>query len=88
VVEATPALFERIPRGLFGPLGDPYAELYWELLATLYRCESSGTVPLEHQPETKLNVSWRSQRGRDDSCLRVTDCRVRQIELWVVEYIE
>jgi hypothetical protein len=39
VVEATPALFERIPRGLFGPLGDPYAELHWELLATLYRCE-------------------------------------------------
>lgn len=29
-------LFERIPRGLFGPLGDPYAELYWDLLANLY----------------------------------------------------
>jgi hypothetical protein len=39
VVEATPALFERIPRGLFGPLGDTYAELYWDLLATLYMCE-------------------------------------------------
>jgi hypothetical protein len=29
-------LFERVPRGLFGPLGDPHAELYWELLANLY----------------------------------------------------
>src|SRR5436189_5584865 len=37
--ELTPALFERVPRGLFGPLGDPYAELYWELLAELYRHE-------------------------------------------------
>ena len=31
--EHPPALFERVPRGLFGPLGDLYAELYWELLA-------------------------------------------------------
>jgi hypothetical protein len=30
VIGPTPGLFERIPRGLFGPLGDPYAELYWE----------------------------------------------------------
>jgi hypothetical protein len=37
--DRTPALFERVPRGLFGPLGDPYAELYWELLAELYRHE-------------------------------------------------
>lgn len=34
-----PKLFDRVPRGLFGPLGDPYAEFYWELLATLYQCE-------------------------------------------------
>jgi hypothetical protein len=34
-----PPLFERVPRGLFGPLGDPYAELYWEVLAELYRHE-------------------------------------------------
>src|SRR6267142_40513 len=34
--EHAPALFERVPRGLFGPLGDLYAELYWELLAELY----------------------------------------------------
>jgi Wadjet anti plasmid transformation system JetA-like protein len=39
VAEALPKLFERVPRGLFGPLGDRYAELYWELLGTLYRCE-------------------------------------------------
>ncbi len=39
VAEALPKLFERVPRTLFGPLGDRYAELYWELLATLYRCE-------------------------------------------------
>jgi len=32
-------LFERVPRGLFGPLGDPYAELYWGLLASLYQHE-------------------------------------------------
>lgn len=37
--ERTPSLFERVPRGLFGPLGDPYAELYWEVLAELYRHE-------------------------------------------------
>src|SRR5438132_1728155 len=39
VIGPTPGLFERIPRGLFGPLGDPYAELYWELLAALYQHE-------------------------------------------------
>ncbi len=39
VATPAPSLFERIPRGLFGPLGDPYAELYWELLATLYTSE-------------------------------------------------
>src|SRR6266852_6190713 len=37
--EHPPALFERVPRGLFGPLGDLYAELYWDLLAELYRHE-------------------------------------------------
>lgn len=34
-----PKLFGRVPRGLFGPLGDPYAELYWDLLANLYQYE-------------------------------------------------
>ena len=37
--ESVPNLFDRVPRGLFGPLGDPYAELYWELLACLYEHE-------------------------------------------------
>ncbi len=32
-------LFQRVPRGLFGPLGDLYAELYWEVLSNLYQCE-------------------------------------------------
>lgn len=34
-----PKLFERVPRGLFGPLGDPSADLYWDLLAGLYQHE-------------------------------------------------
>ena len=37
--ESTAGLFERVPRNLFGPLGDRYAELYWDLLARLYRSE-------------------------------------------------
>ena len=37
--DGPPRLFDRIPRGLFGPLGDPYAELYWEVLASLYQHE-------------------------------------------------
>jgi len=28
-----------VPRGLFGPLGNPHAELYWATLAELYRHE-------------------------------------------------
>jgi hypothetical protein len=39
VPDTAPKLFERVPRGLFGPLGDPYAELYWELLSALYQQE-------------------------------------------------
>ena len=37
--DLTPKLFDRAPRTLFGPLGDGYAELYWEVLATLYAFE-------------------------------------------------
>lgn len=33
------SLFKQIPRGLFGPLGDRHAELYWDLLIGLYECE-------------------------------------------------
>jgi hypothetical protein len=36
---STPKLFDRVPSRLFGPLGDRYAELYWELLASLYQRE-------------------------------------------------
>jgi hypothetical protein len=39
VHEGSPKLFDRVPRGFFGPLGDPYAELYWDLLASLYQHE-------------------------------------------------
>jgi Wadjet anti plasmid transformation system JetA-like protein len=38
-VTAPARLFDRLPRGLFGPLGDPYAEIYWSVLAGIYRHE-------------------------------------------------
>jgi len=56
VIGSTPGLFERIPRGLFGPLGDPYAELYWELLSTLYTCE------FEREPPVRNVISTTSLR--------------------------
>src|SRR5262245_53489038 len=37
--DSIPKLFDRAPRTLFGPLGDLYAELYWEVLAVLYAFE-------------------------------------------------
>ena len=64
--ELTPALFERVPRGLFGPLGDPYAELYWELLAELYR----------HEFEREPFVVVRS------TALDVADAVIRASRLW------
>ena len=39
MLDPAPKLFDRVPRGLFGPLGDPYSELYWEFLANLYQQE-------------------------------------------------
>src|SRR2546426_5051236 len=62
VHEDIPRLFERVPRGLFGPLGDPYAEIYWELLASLYQHE------FEHEPfvvlrSVALEVAERVIRG-------------------------
>jgi hypothetical protein len=48
MLEISPKLFDRVPRGLFGPLGDPYAELYWDLLASLYQHE------FEREPFTVL----------------------------------
>src|SRR5439155_21696633 len=64
--ERTPALFERVPRGLFGPLGDPYAELYWELLAELYR----------HEFEREPVVVVRS------TALDVAEAVIRASRLW------
>jgi len=62
VHDDVPRLFERVPRGLFGPLGDPYAEIYWELLASLYQHE------FEHEPfvvlrSVALEVAERVIRG-------------------------
>jgi hypothetical protein len=70
VPEPTPALFERVPRGLFGPLGDPYAELYWEILAELYRHEFEREPFVVTRPtaidvgETSIRNSrfWRERR--------------------------
>lgn len=45
------SLFKRVPRALFGPLGDRHAELYWELLVGLYECE------FEHAPFVVLRQS-------------------------------
>ncbi|MBK6688182.1 MAG: hypothetical protein IPG45_27150 [Deltaproteobacteria bacterium] len=36
---AVPDLFARVPTGLFAPLGDPHAALYWALLGTYYQHE-------------------------------------------------
>src|SRR5438093_418536 len=66
MAELTPALFERVPRGLFGPLGDPYAELYWELLAELYR----------HEFEREPFVVVRS------TALDVAEAVIRASRLW------
>lgn len=60
--ENTPALFERVPRGLFGPLGDLYAELYWELLAELYRHEFEREPFVVVRP-TALDVAEAVIRG-------------------------
>jgi hypothetical protein len=66
VIGPTPGLFERIPRGLFGPLGDPYAELYWELLATLYTCE------FEREPFTVLRTV----------AIEIAENAIRSSSLW------
>jgi hypothetical protein len=68
--EPTPQLFERVPRGIFGPLGDPYAELYWQVLAELYRQEFEREPFVVTRPtavdvaETSIHNSrlWRERR--------------------------
>ncbi len=64
--ENVPKLFDRVPRGLFGPLGDPYAELYWELLASLYRYE------FEREPFLVLRAV----------ALEVAERVIRESRLW------
>lgn len=39
MLQPTPKLFDIVPRALFTPLGDRYAELYWAVLARLYQHE-------------------------------------------------
>jgi hypothetical protein len=60
--ERAPSLFERVPRGLFAPLGDPYAELYWELLAELYRLEFEREPFVVTRP-TAIDVAEASIRS-------------------------
>src|SRR5579863_1211243 len=72
MAEALPKLFERVPRGLFGPLGDRYAELYWELLATLYRCE------FEREPFVVLRLV----------ALEIAEQAIRNSTLWATRRAE
>jgi hypothetical protein len=81
VLDPLPRLFERVPRGLFGPLGDPYAELYWELLATLYRCEferepflvlRSIAIEIAEQAIRTSNL-WATRRGELEAFAREED---------------
>ena len=62
MLEHPPALFERVPRGLFGPLGDLYAELYWDLLAELYRHEFERE-PFVVVRSTALDIADAAIRG-------------------------
>jgi len=62
-----PQLFERVPQGLFGPLGDPYAELYWGVLASLYQHE------FEREPLLVLRAV----------VLELTEQVIRGSQLWV-----
>ncbi len=39
MTDPIPALFDRLPAGLFGPLGSPLAPLYWSVLARFYQLE-------------------------------------------------
>src|SRR5215469_15585008 len=78
VLDPLPRLFERVPRGLFGPLGDPYAELYWELLATLYIREferepflvvRSVAIETAEQAIRTSNL-WATRRGELEALAR------------------
>jgi hypothetical protein len=62
VQEGAPKLFDRVPRGLFGPLGDPYADLYWDLLASLY-CHEFEREPFVVVRAVALEVAEKVIRG-------------------------
>lgn len=64
--EGAPRLFERVPRGLFGPLGDSYAELYWAVLATLFAHE------FEREPFVVLRAVG----------LEIAEREIRESPLW------
>jgi len=67
VLENAPKLFDRVPRGLFGPLGGAHAELYWELLASLYQHE------FEREP---FNVA-------KPVALEIAERVIRDSRLWI-----
>ncbi|MCC7385221.1 MAG: hypothetical protein IT384_25460 [Deltaproteobacteria bacterium] len=61
-----PRLFDRVPRGLFGPLGDPYAELYWDVLGGLYLHE------FEREPFLVVRAL----------ALEIAEAAIRGSEMW------
>ena len=50
----------------------------------------SGCIPflLEHQPQAKLNIPGRTDRGRYHACRRASNGRIRKIELRMIEGIK
>lgn len=81
MLEAAPKLFDCVPRGLFGPLGDPYAELYWELLASLYQHEFERE-PFVVVRSVALDIAEDVIRGSTQWAERRQDLEVlaRQVE--------
>jgi hypothetical protein len=83
VNETAPKLFDCVPRGLFGPLGDPYAELYWELLACLYQHEFERepfvvvrSVALDVAEEViRASTQWVERRQELEVLARQTETR-------------
>jgi hypothetical protein len=66
-----PALFDRIPPGLFGPLGGSLAPLYWELLVRFYQHEFEGepamldrnSALLHAEQVLRDSVQWRERKA-------------------------
>ncbi|MBZ5726798.1 MAG: DUF5716 family protein [Acidobacteriia bacterium] len=57
-MDFVPHLFDRVNRGFFGPLSDPHAALYWEILAALYCREFEG----EPLPVTRSSTVEMAER--------------------------